>query len=131
MRRVNFITLTPGALTIFLLAAHGAPPSGPEMLRRQEHNVLVGRTLQKRCGTALAKRKAERMMKRAYSGMSQFKRDANDSLCILTPEVTQGPYHILGELVRQNITQGQRESHPDRNSNITKLWLLRGATSGA
>ncbi|OCB86632.1 aromatic compound dioxygenase [Sanghuangporus baumii] len=88
--------------------AHGAPPSGAAILQRREHNVLVGRALQRRCGATLAKRKAERMRKRAYNGLSQFKRDANDSLCILTPEVTQGPYHILGELVRQNITQSQQ-----------------------
>ena len=78
------------------------------MLHRRQHNVLVGRALQKRCGAVLAKRRAERMRKRAYSGLTEFKRDADDSLCILTPEVTQGPYHILGELYRQNITQGQR-----------------------
>ncbi|KAL5499200.1 hypothetical protein ACEPAH_1718 [Sanghuangporus vaninii] len=90
------------------VTAHGAPPSGAAILQRREHNVLVGRALQKRCGASLAKRKAERMKKRAYNGLSQFKRDANDSLCILTPEVTQGPYHILGEIVRQNITQSQQ-----------------------
>ncbi|OCL13289.1 aromatic compound dioxygenase [Glonium stellatum] len=31
---------------------------------------------------------------------------ANTS-CILTPEVTIGPYYVLGELVRQNVTEGQ------------------------
>ncbi|KAL5522539.1 hypothetical protein ACEPAG_8555 [Sanghuangporus baumii] len=37
-----------------------------------------------------------------------FKRDANDSLCILIPRGYPDPYHILGELRRQNITQGQQ-----------------------
>ncbi|KAK0443197.1 aromatic compound dioxygenase [Armillaria borealis] len=32
---------------------------------------------------------------------------SNDSTCLVTREVTQGPYHILGEIVRQNITEGQ------------------------
>jgi len=31
---------------------------------------------------------------------------ANTS-CILFPEVTIGPYYVLGELVRQNVTEGQ------------------------
>ncbi|KAL5480837.1 hypothetical protein ACEPAI_9777 [Sanghuangporus weigelae] len=65
--------------------AHGALPSGVAMLQ--------------------CHRKVERMRKRAYNDLSQFKHNANDSLCILTPGVTQGPYQILGELVRQNITQ--------------------------
>lgn len=71
--------------------------------------MLVGRHLERRCGAALAKRKATRMQKRSEIGLTNFNKrdDANDSLCLLTPEVTQGPYHVLGELVRQNITQGQ------------------------
>lgn len=78
------------------------------MLHHREHNAVVGRSLQKRCGEALAKRKAARMYKRAYNGLTDFnRRDTNDSVCLLTPEVTQGPYHILGEVYRQNITQGQ------------------------
>ncbi|KAF7327213.1 Aromatic compound dioxygenase [Mycena kentingensis (nom. inval.)] len=32
---------------------------------------------------------------------------SNDSTCLVAPEVTQGPYHILGEIVRQNITENQ------------------------
>ncbi|PBK65185.1 aromatic compound dioxygenase, partial [Armillaria solidipes] len=32
---------------------------------------------------------------------------SNDSTCLVTREITQGPYHILGEIVRQNITEGQ------------------------
>ncbi|EJC98301.1 aromatic compound dioxygenase [Fomitiporia mediterranea MF3/22] len=87
--------------------AHGAPPSGAAMMHRRQHNIIVGRSLQKRCGATLTKRRAARMQKRAIGGLTEFKRDTNDSLCLLTPEVTQGPYHILGELVRQNITQGQ------------------------
>lgn len=31
---------------------------------------------------------------------------ANTS-CILSPEVTIGPYYVLSELVRQNVTEGQ------------------------
>lgn len=32
---------------------------------------------------------------------------AGNNSCILTPETTQGPYWVSGELVRQNITEGQ------------------------
>ena len=28
------------------------------------------------------------------------------SSCVLDGEVTQGPYHVMGELIRQNITEG-------------------------
>ena len=99
-----------GIVLILKLLAHGAPPTGLEMLQRREYNAFVGRSLQKRCGDVIAKHKARRMAKRSLAGygISQ-KRDTNDSVCILTPEVTQGPYHILGELYRQNITQDQGE----------------------
>ena len=99
-----------GIVLILKLLAHGAPPTGLEMLQRREYNAFVGRSLQKRCGDVIAKHRARRMAKRSLAGygISQ-KRDTNDSVCILTPEVTQGPYHILGELYRQNITQDQGE----------------------
>lgn len=102
-------SVTSHSYTLILAqSAHGAPPTGIEMLRRREYNALVGRSLQKRCGDVIQKHKAKRMAKRSLSGYETFaKRDSNDSVCILTPEVTQGPYHILGELVRQNITQDQ------------------------
>jgi hypothetical protein len=32
---------------------------------------------------------------------------ADDSTCILQPEVTQGPYYVDGELIRGDITDGQ------------------------
>ncbi|KAJ7842867.1 hypothetical protein B0H14DRAFT_3690913 [Mycena olivaceomarginata] len=32
---------------------------------------------------------------------------SNNSTCLITPEVTQGPYHVLGESVHQNITENQ------------------------
>lgn len=32
---------------------------------------------------------------------------STNTSCILTPEVTIGPYYVLSELVRQNITEGQ------------------------
>lgn len=30
-----------------------------------------------------------------------------DATCILGPEVTQGPYYVTGELVRENIAESQ------------------------
>lgn len=32
---------------------------------------------------------------------------ANTS-CILTPEVTDGPYYVTGEAIRKNVTEGQQ-----------------------
>ncbi|EJC97740.1 aromatic compound dioxygenase [Fomitiporia mediterranea MF3/22] len=107
MFRLASLLVIPIAFACQVIA-HGTPPSAAEMVQRRELNLLTGRSLQQRCGSALAKRKAKRMHRRAEAGLTTLnKRESNDSVCILTPEVTQGPYHILGELVRQNITQGQ------------------------
>ncbi|KAF1849849.1 aromatic compound dioxygenase [Cucurbitaria berberidis CBS 394.84] len=36
---------------------------------------------------------------------------ASNNSCILTPEVTQGPYWVQGELVRENVTENQEGVH--------------------
>jgi protocatechuate 3,4-dioxygenase beta subunit len=41
----------------------------------------------------------------ALSGMPLLKQDA---VCIMSAEVTQGPYYISGQLVRQDITEGKQ-----------------------
>ena len=32
---------------------------------------------------------------------------AANTSCILSPEVTDGPYYVLGEMIRKNVTEGQ------------------------
>lgn len=59
--------------------------------------------LNKRCGDVLRKRYAKRAIKRSNSSLNS----TDSNVCLLTPEVTQGPYHILGEQVSQNITFDQ------------------------
>lgn len=79
------------------------------------------RSLSDRCSAQLAKRRAARLARRAARAgvsvdelhkrsdltMRQTSSNATEGACILTPEVTQGPYHVLGELVRQNITENE------------------------
>ncbi|ORY85362.1 hypothetical protein BCR35DRAFT_290079 [Leucosporidium creatinivorum] len=66
------------------------------------------RDLEKRCGAQLAQQKLKRRnYKRDLELVERSSTSSNDSYCSMTPEVTQGPYHVLGELVRQNITEGQ------------------------
>ncbi|KAK0205411.1 aromatic compound dioxygenase [Desarmillaria ectypa] len=77
-------------------------------------NLDVHESLEKRCGDILAARRRKRALhvsESLWSRGSYYKiprtTSSNDSTCFSTPEVTQGPYHILGEIVRQNITEGQ------------------------
>ncbi|KDN43715.1 hypothetical protein RSAG8_05905, partial [Rhizoctonia solani AG-8 WAC10335] len=87
----------------------------------QNITFLVQRRLEEKCGPELARRRAERLArraaradipledihKRASLAPRQSTNNSTEGTCILTPEVTQGPYHVLGEMVRQNITDGQ------------------------
>lgn len=89
-------------------------------------NLMHRRDLEKRCGVQLAQQKLKRRTyKRDLGLVERSSTSSNDSYCSMTPEVTQGtlhdvfrqhseltrlpsgPYHILGELVRQNITENQ------------------------
>lgn len=77
--------------------------------------------MQERCGAQISRRRAARLSRRAAragitladlhkrTGLAprQSTDNSTEGTCILTPEVTQGPYHILGEMVRQDITAGQ------------------------
>lgn len=170
------------------LAHSGHAPTGTALHRRQAHNRLVQRSIQKRCGAVLAKRRANRLRRREAQGHQPFSKgapsgpsnnfygapdfgkkggnsghpsltnapattslisettsysssaissiisnttlstnsstgDDSDGVCILTPEVTQGPYHILGELVRQNITENQRKRPPALLSYFSLIYF--------
>lgn len=130
-------TLDDSDLYSSLFAAHsGTPATGHALARRRAHNLHLQRSLAKRCASTLWKVKAKRQAKRSLRARSESEpcsstsapalaaevtalhfdsttsssSNSTEGVCILTPEVTQGPYHILGELVRQNITEDQGES---------------------
>ncbi|KAK0498865.1 aromatic compound dioxygenase [Armillaria luteobubalina] len=102
-------TLLLVASAVASVAAHASP--APVHWKRD--NIEARQSLQKRCGDVLAARRRKRALHVSESlwkrGSSYKPRTttSNDSTCFVTPEVTQGPYHILGEIVRQNITEGQ------------------------
>ncbi|KAJ1302266.1 hypothetical protein OPQ81_001085 [Rhizoctonia solani] len=112
----------PNILAARCVLAH-APinPSHTELLKRRAENLSLQRRISEKCGPQLSRRRAARLSRRAaragltldelHERTSLVSRQATDNstegTCILTPEVTQGPYHILGELVRQNISEGQ------------------------
>jgi hypothetical protein len=114
---IQFHQPTNGGLT-----AH-APinPSHTALLERSAENLSLQRRLSEKCGAQLSRRRAARLSRRAArAGLSlhelhkrtelaprQPTDKSTEDTCILTPEVTQGPYHILGEMIRQNITEGQ------------------------
>ncbi|CAE6473897.1 unnamed protein product [Rhizoctonia solani] len=96
-------------------------PSHSALLKRRTENLSLQRRISEKCGPQLSRRRAARLSRRAaragltldelHERTHLISRQASDNstegTCILTPEVTQGPYHILGEMVRQNITDGQ------------------------
>ncbi|KAL1740031.1 Intradiol ring-cleavage dioxygenase [Schizophyllum fasciatum] len=110
--------LTP-ILTVASLVSLVAAHAGPAPLTWKRDNLEARDTLERRCGNALAHKRAKRaeeamgsvMAKRELAGADLSalpKRSTNkDSTCLVTPEVTQGPYHVLGEIVRQNMTEDQ------------------------
>ncbi|KAI5833420.1 aromatic compound dioxygenase [Schizophyllum commune Tattone D] len=112
---MKFTSVFTAASLVGLVAAH----AGPAPLTWKRDNLEARDTLERRCGSALAHKRAKRaeeamntvLARRGLEGSDvkiHPKRSANqDSTCLVTPEVTQGPYHVLGEIVRQNMTEGQ------------------------
>ncbi|SJL10506.1 uncharacterized protein ARMOST_13892 [Armillaria ostoyae] len=102
-------TLLLVASVVASVAAHASP--APVHWKRD--NLEARESLQKRCGDILAARRRKRALHVSESLWSRGSyymprtTPSNDSTCFVAPEVTQGPYHILGEIVRQNITEGQ------------------------
>ncbi|PBK81409.1 aromatic compound dioxygenase [Armillaria gallica] len=102
-------TLLLVASAVTSVAAHASP--APVHWKRD--NLEARESLQKRCGDILAARRRKRALHVSESLWSRGSyyvprtTPSNDSTCFVAPEVTQGPYHILGEIVRQNITEGQ------------------------
>ncbi|CCO32946.1 hypothetical protein RSOLAG1IB_12124 [Rhizoctonia solani AG-1 IB] len=104
-----------------VLAHQPINPSHTALLKRRAENLSLQRRISEKCGPQLSRRRAARLSRRAaragltldelHKRTGLVSRQATDNstegTCILTPEVTQGPYHILGEMVRQNISEGQ------------------------
>ncbi|KAG8689622.1 hypothetical protein FRC09_012346, partial [Ceratobasidium sp. 395] len=104
-----------------VLAHKPINPSHTALLKRRAENLDLQRRISEKCGPELTRRREARLSRRAArAGISlaglhkrsdlaprQSTNNSTEGTCILTPEVTQGPYHILGEMVRQDITQGQ------------------------
>ncbi len=92
-------------LSVLLLAASAASSvrahadHAPANYKRD--NLVVREDLEARCGDALAARRRKRSLQvteRALArrdGVMPRQSSSNDSTCTVTPEVTQGPYHIL------------------------------------
>ncbi|KAM0753412.1 aromatic compound dioxygenase [Meredithblackwellia eburnea MCA 4105] len=95
------------------VVAHSYAP--PANFKRD--NMFARRTLEETCGSALAARREKRNIERRQriwkrglkvgGGLLKRETNSNDSTCLLDYEVTQGPYHVLGSIVRQNMTEGQ------------------------
>ncbi|KAI5891221.1 aromatic compound dioxygenase [Schizophyllum commune H4-8] len=112
---MKFTSVLSTASLVGLVAAH----AGPAPLTWKRDNLEARDTLERRCGSALAHKRAKRaeeamntvLARRGLEGSNvkiHPKRSTNqDSTCLVTPEVTQGPYHVLGEIVRQNMTEDQ------------------------
>ncbi|KAJ6542045.1 aromatic compound dioxygenase [Mycena vulgaris] len=109
-----FYSLLVAASALSTVAAHAE--HAPQNWRRD--NLAARSALETRCGVQLAARRYKRAAhalksvtrKRGLHGnhrMAHRQTASNDSTCLITPEVTQGPYYILGEIVRQNITENQ------------------------
>ncbi|KAK0489943.1 aromatic compound dioxygenase [Armillaria luteobubalina] len=84
--------------------------ASPAPANWKRDNLEARHALEKRCGDVLAARRLKRSesaLARRSSDVLRRTSSSNDSTCLVTPEVTQGPYHILGEIVRQNMTEGQ------------------------
>ncbi|KAG8773901.1 hypothetical protein FRC12_002255 [Ceratobasidium sp. 428] len=104
-----------------VLAHKPINPSHTALLKRRAENLDLQRRISEKCGPQLTRRREARLARRAArAGISlvdlqkrsdfaprQSTNNSTEGTCILTPEVTQGPYHVLGEMVRQDITQGQ------------------------
>ncbi|KAK0228156.1 aromatic compound dioxygenase [Armillaria fumosa] len=103
-----FSVLLLAASVVTSVTAH----AGPAPVNWKRDNLEARASLEKRCGSVLAARRLKRSLQASESVMRRSdiiprQTSSNDSTCFVTPEVTQGPYHILAEIVRQNMTEGQ------------------------
>ncbi|KAK0445476.1 aromatic compound dioxygenase [Armillaria borealis] len=103
-----FSVLLLAASVVTSVTAH----AGPAPVNWKRDNLEARASLEKQCGSTLAARRLKRSLQASESVTRRSdiiprQTSSNDSTCFVTPEVTQGPYHILAEIVRQNMTEGQ------------------------
>ncbi|KAF9036917.1 aromatic compound dioxygenase [Hymenopellis radicata] len=108
------VALTVLAVAAATLVNYVAAHAGPAPSTWRRDNLATRDDLEKRCGAELYARRLKRsldvtegVLARRGGVLPPRQTSSNDSTCFVTPEVTQGPYHILGEIVRQNITEDQ------------------------
>lgn len=128
-RLAKFLTMLPTsylslALGLFSLAApaaaHSFDPRGDAIEPYRRSYAHRHRSLNARCGESIRRRRIRRSLNKRDDLSPRVrdqllesfmnKRDddsSNSSACLLTPETTQGPYHVLGEKVQQDIRGGQ------------------------
>ncbi|KAI8069323.1 Intradiol ring-cleavage dioxygenase [Gongronella butleri] len=95
-------------LTLAAVGLAFAHPEGheQEQIAHAAHHVAMTRRaveFHKRCSSQMAKR---HLMRRCHTSDVQRQVQFNTT-CILTPEVTQGPYYVDNEVLRANVTEGQ------------------------
>lgn len=101
-------------------AAHSFDPKGEEIGLYRRSYAHRHRSLNERCGESIRRRRLRRSLEKRddlsprvrrqlYESFANKRADdsTNSSACLLTPETTQGPYHVLGERVQQDIRGGQ------------------------
>ncbi|CAO1631125.1 unnamed protein product [Sympodiomycopsis kandeliae] len=119
--KLSLTTLLPVTLAAVGAMAH-PDLHGDELAAYRRSYVHAQETLGKRCSAAMRRRRAmsnfkrsirghppavQRAMYNTFEARDTTSDNTTNSACILAPEVTQGPYHILGELVRTNVTEDQ------------------------
>ncbi|GAA6062291.1 hypothetical protein JCM10212_004379 [Sporobolomyces blumeae] len=94
--------------------AHNPPPTAFELARRSLHARAASN-----CHAVTAEMKARRMAKRnlalnkrniptsALSAASAQATALKNTTCVLSPQVTEGPYYVNGELLRTNVVEDQ------------------------
>lgn len=102
MRSASLLALLLPAL---LVRAHGPDPSDVSLYRR--NNLLERAAIQKRCGATLYGIHKRRLARRGAQGPVRRQEPGPAALCSMTPELTEGPYHVNNELYRQNVTDGE------------------------
>ncbi|KAF8331460.1 Intradiol ring-cleavage dioxygenase [Cantharellus anzutake] len=111
-------------LTIFALAitsalAHDTRALSAEQLKRRKLEVEARNLAARKCAPAVrAFENQRRHIRRDLKHFSldlrgghfgaQQEKEIKNKTCVMTPEVTEGPYFVKNELVRQNVRENQR-----------------------
>ncbi|EJD35115.1 aromatic compound dioxygenase [Auricularia subglabra TFB-10046 SS5] len=99
------LSLLPLLVPALLVRGHGPDPDDVALYRRT--NLLERDAIQKRCGATLYGIHKRRLARRGAQGPARRAEPSPAALCSMTPELTEGPYHVNNELFRQNVTDGE------------------------